>query len=230
MIRCKEGSILSTEEEYRGIADMWEAEELDRQIAMEYPRKGKVRGKHHMEWISEIDCRGYKLTLPVLEIETESEKTGKKETKTYQRLTNLRVTEKNAGEFASAGRGRWQIENEGFNLQKNIRYDIQHANSEDYNAMKRHYLLTQTADILLQLYEEGIPEFREIKRDIKKYAARPGEVIHMSKKSGVIWLGDVDNFSEKREYCNTDLLYHRHGRGLRSGFRKSFEYVGRKAA
>lgn len=82
------------------------------------------------------------------EIGTESEKTGKKEIKTFQWLTDLVVTGKNAEEFASAGWGRWQIENEGFNLQKNIRYDIRHANSEDYNAMKCHYLLTQIADIL----------------------------------------------------------------------------------
>ncbi len=35
----------------------------------------------------------------------------------------------------------------------------------------------------------------------KKYAARPGEVIHMSKNVGAIWLGAVDNFSEKQKYC-----------------------------
>lgn len=168
LIRYKEGSIPSIAEEYRSIADMGDAQGLDRQIAREYPRKGKVKEKHHMEWVPEIDYRGYKLTLLALEIETESEKAGKKETKAFQWLTDLVVTGKNAGEFAGAGRGRWQIENEGFNLQKNIRYDIQHANSEDYNAMKCHYLLTQIADILLQLYEKGIPGLREAKRDIKR--------------------------------------------------------------
>ena len=171
LIRYKEGSIPSIAEEYRSIADMGEAEELDRKIAREYPRKGKVKEKHHMEWVPDIDYRGYKLTLLALEIETETEKTGRKETKTFQWLTDLVVTGKNAGEFAMTGRGRWQIENEGFNLQKNIRYNIQHANSKDYNAMKCHYLLTQIADILLQLYEKGIPGLREAKRDIKKISS-----------------------------------------------------------
>lgn len=171
LIRYKEGSIPSIAEEYRSIAGMGEAEELDRQIAREYPRKGKVKEKHHMEWVPEIDYRGYKLTLLALEIEVESEKTGKKGTKTFQWLTDLVVTGKNAGEFASAGRGRWQIENEGFNLQKNIRYDIQHANSKDHNAMKCHYLLTQIADILLQLYEKGHPGLREAKKGIKKISS-----------------------------------------------------------
>ena len=124
-----------------------------------------------MEWVPEIDYRGYKLTLPALEIESESEKTGKKETKIFQWLTDLTGTGKNAGEFARVGRGRWQIVNEGFNIQKNIRYDIQHANSEDYNAMKCHYLLTQIADILLQLYEKGSPGLREAKKNIKKISS-----------------------------------------------------------
>lgn len=171
LLRYKEGSIPSIAEEYRSIAGMGEAEELDREIAREYPRKGKIKEKHHMEWVPEIDYRGYKLTLLVLEIGTESEKAGEKGTKSFQWLTDLWVTGKNAGEFARAGRGRWQIENEGFNLQKNVRYDIQHANSEDYNAMKCHYLLTQIADILLQLYEKGSPGILEAKREIKKISS-----------------------------------------------------------
>lgn len=171
LLRYKEGSIPSIAEEYRSIADMGEAGELDRQIAREYPRKGKIKEKHHMEWVPEIDYRGYKLTLLALETETSSEKTGKTETKVFQWLTDLLITGKNAGEFASAGRGRWQIENEGFNIQKNIRYDIQHVNSMDYNAMKCHYLLTQIADILLQLYEKGHPGLREAKKSIKKISS-----------------------------------------------------------
>lgn len=52
-----------------------------------------------------------------------------------------------------------------------MRNNIQHANSEDYNAMKCHYLLTQIADILLQLYEKGSPGIREAKRGIKKISS-----------------------------------------------------------
>ena len=35
---------------------------------------------------------------------------------------------------------------------------ITHANSLNYNAMKNHYLITQIADILMQLYENGKAE------------------------------------------------------------------------
>lgn len=42
-------------------------------------------------------------------------------------------------------KGRWKIENEGFNNQKNGIYDIEHLNSRKSNAMKNYYLLTQVA-------------------------------------------------------------------------------------
>jgi hypothetical protein len=45
---------------------------------------------------------------------------------------------------------------------------ITHPNSLDYNAMKNHYLITQLADMLLQLYENGAKGIKIIKRTIKK--------------------------------------------------------------
>lgn len=64
--------------------------------------------------------------------------------------------------MTEAGRGRWKIENEGFNNQKNEIYDIEHLNSTDSNAMKNHYLLTQIADIIMQLYLSWSPLIKEI--------------------------------------------------------------------
>lgn len=66
-----------------------------------------------------------------------------------------------------AGRGRWKIENEGFNNQKNGIYRIEHLNSRNSNAMKNHYLLTQIADILMQLYLAWNPIIRELGQSIK---------------------------------------------------------------
>lgn len=47
-----------------------------------------------------------------------TDKTGKKEKHEFQWITNIEVTEKNLEELIAAGRGRWKIENEGFNNQK----------------------------------------------------------------------------------------------------------------
>jgi len=171
LIRYKDGSIPSVAEEYRSICGFGGSDSLDGAIAETYPRKGGVNKKPHMEWVPEIDHRGYSLTLLVLEIEETVEKTGKTKTLSFQWLTDLTVTPSNSAEFANAGRSRWCIENQGFNIQKNVRYDIQHADSLDYNAMKCHYLLTQIADILLQLYEKGRPGIRNAKKTIKNISS-----------------------------------------------------------
>ena len=70
----------------------------------------------------------------------------------FQWITSIELTGRNLEEMIHAGRGRWKIENEGFNSQKNGIYDIEHLNSHDSRAMKNHYLLTQIADIIMQLY------------------------------------------------------------------------------
>lgn len=171
LIRYKDGSIPSVAEEYRSIRSFGGSDSLDGAIAETYPRKGRVNKKLHMEWVPEIDYRGYSLTLLVLEIEETVEKAGKTKTLSFQWLTNLPVTLSNSAEFAKAGRSRWCIENQGFNVQKNVRYDIQHADSLDYNAMKCHYLLTQILDILMQLYEKGRPGIREAKNKIKNISS-----------------------------------------------------------
>lgn len=86
--------------------------------------------------------------------------------------TNIELNEKNLEEMIEAGRGRWKIENEGFNNQKNGIYDIEHLNSYDTNAMKNHYLLTQIADIIMQLYLAWNPLRKEIKQSIKNTSSR----------------------------------------------------------
>lgn len=47
------------------------------------------------------------------------------------------------------GRGRWKVENDGFNNQKNGLYWISYINSQASNVMKYHYLLTQIAYMVM---------------------------------------------------------------------------------
>ena len=89
----------------------------------------------------------------------------------FQWITNLEITKKKVLEYAETGRKRWMIENEGFNIQKNQRYEITHVNSKNYNAMKNHYLITQIADIILQLYEKAIPIIKELNKTIKNISS-----------------------------------------------------------
>ena len=87
-------------------------------------------------------------------------------------LTDIELTKRNLGEMVEAGRGRWKIENEGFNNQKHGLYRIEHLNSRDSNAMKNHYLLTQIADILVQLYMAWNPLIKEIGQSKKNTSSR----------------------------------------------------------
>lgn len=86
--------------------------------------------------------------------------------------TDITVTRSNLGELVDSGRGRWQIENEGFNIQKNLLYNIQHLNSRNTNAMKNHYLLTQIADILMELYLKWSPMIKKLGQGIKNTSSR----------------------------------------------------------
>jgi hypothetical protein len=89
----------------------------------------------------------------------------------YIFLTSMHITSGNAGALARAGRARWKIENEGFNNQKNQRCFIEHAFSENYNAMKNHYLLAQIAEIIMQLYENSAELFKAVKHGIKEISS-----------------------------------------------------------
>ncbi|QAA31705.1 transposase family protein [Clostridium manihotivorum] len=95
-----------------------------------------------------------------------------KTSKNFVFVTNIQITKINAFKIVSAGRSRWKIENEGFNNQKNIRYDIEHACCLNYQAMKNHYLLIQISDILRQLLENGSVAIRELKVGIKEISSR----------------------------------------------------------
>jgi hypothetical protein len=163
LIRYKDGSIPTLAEESEAIMVMGGGEEKTVEVEEIYKRKPQESVKHKMRWVNDLDYNGHTVTVMELEIE----KKGKK-WKEFQWITSMRITAEKAYEFARTGRKRWLIENEGFNIQKNHRYIITHANSLNYNAMKNHYLLTQLADILLQLYENGIKGLKVIKRTLKK--------------------------------------------------------------
>ena len=99
------------------------------------------------------------------------EKGGTKKIK-FQWVSNIELTERKLEEMVAAGRGRWKIENEGFNNQKNGIYCIGHINSRNSTAMKNHYLLTQIADMIMQVYLAWNPLLRKIKQNIKNTSSK----------------------------------------------------------
>lgn len=125
--------------------------------------KGKAFYANHVEEVA-----GKTETMNVFEYEYETEdEEKKKRTVRFRWVSSLEVTKRNLEEMILTGRGRWKIENEGFNNQKNGLYRIEHLNSKNSNAMKNHYLLTQISDILMQIYLAWNPYIRELKQTIK---------------------------------------------------------------
>lgn len=110
--------------------------------------------------------------MNLYEYEYEVKEKGRTRKIKSQWVSNIELTERNLEEMVAAGRGRWKIENEGFNNQKNGIYCIEHINSRNSTAMKNHYLLTQIADMIMQVYLAWNPLLRKIKQSIKNTSSR----------------------------------------------------------
>ena len=95
----------------------------------------------------------------------------KKKITEFMWITSFKISENNQKELVYYGKQRWKIENEGFNMQKNGTFDIEHVYSKKYNAMKAHYFFIQFAHTIRQLLEKGIKHIKEIKMSIKEVSA-----------------------------------------------------------
>lgn len=70
----------------------------------------------------------------------------------FVHITNLLVSHQNVWQISQHGRLRWNIENQGFNEQKNHGYNLSHKYSHSHlGAMKNYYQLMQLAHMINQL-------------------------------------------------------------------------------
>jgi len=71
-------------------------------------------------------------------------------------ITNFHVCRNNVDNIANkGGRLRWKVENEGFNVQKNNGYEMEHPYSEHSNGFRIFYLLLLIAHFISQLILHG---------------------------------------------------------------------------
>ncbi len=71
-------------------------------------------------------------------------------------ITNIEQTQDLVVVTADGGRLRWKIENEGFNIQKNLGYELEHKYSRvSFVALKNYYQILQIAHIINQLVEKS---------------------------------------------------------------------------
>lgn len=93
------------------------------------------------------------------------------EGKEYMWIVSFEITEKNSKKLIYLGRQRWRIENEGFNIQKNGTFNIEHKYSYNYNAIKAHYFFIQFAHTIRQLLEKGLSYIIDLRMSIKEVSA-----------------------------------------------------------
>ena len=95
--------------------------------------------------------------LNVLECrEVKKEKTEQECHSKFKWVTNLTITKKHVIHIAQeGGRNRWKIENEGFNVQKNGGYELEHAYTTNPTSAKIFYFFLQIAHMIAQLMEKG---------------------------------------------------------------------------
>ena len=99
----------------------------------------KFQDKH---WVNVLACRTFNRK--------------KRKRSHYLWFTNFVIDKNNFYYLANkGGRLRWKEENEGFNMQKNGGYNLEHTYSYDFKAAVNFYLLMQIAHILNQLIEKG---------------------------------------------------------------------------
>lgn len=74
----------------------------------------------------------------------------------FEWITNIIPEKINIEELCNkGGRYRWKIENEGFNIQKNGGYNLEHSFSTNNVAAKNYYIMMQIAHMVNQLVEHG---------------------------------------------------------------------------
>ena len=87
-------------------------------------------------------------------------------------ITSLKINESNYPEIVKLGRSRWKIENEGFNVQKNRTFDIEHLYSKNTTAIKVHYLVIQIAHVIRQIVEKGLKAIKELNLKLKEISQK----------------------------------------------------------
>ena len=131
------------------------AEEMQSQLSLlpeNLYRRETMTTRQVIRWTSEITYHTHSL----YGIHCPDHYQKSSEEKKFLYISSIKPTRSTVGSLANgAGRQRWKIENQGFNMQKNGGYNLEHVYTENDNAAKCYYLCLQIAHILNQLIEKG---------------------------------------------------------------------------
>ena len=151
MIVLADDDLKDLNQEYEALLKM--APDCGRQIELEDGVRQTFRWMNsipytdsclYQHWVNVMDC-----------IETGQNAQGDGKTSKNKWVTNFTLTSGNLPKLSRAGRSCWKIENEGFNLQKNGGYRLEHPYNHHDVARKVFYFLLQIALTIFQLMARG---------------------------------------------------------------------------
>lgn len=128
--------------------------------------------KKNYAWVNALPYQDHSLNI------LEEVEWNKNRKRNFVWITNFKINPLTVKKLADqGGRLRWKIENEGFNIQKNGGYNLEHHYCEDNNAMKNFYFLLQIAHMLNQLMVHGslLRQFQAMLGSLRNLARRMAE-------------------------------------------------------
>jgi len=147
IIVFKEGSMPALWREYQTLLELCPANRKRRLLGTE--------GQQDFAWVHDlryVDDKGRRQCFNAFQCH---EQTGQ-DKHFFAWMTNFSLRADNVATLANrGGRCRWKIENEGFNIQKNGGFNLEHAYSTTDRQIKNFYILMQLAHLILQLMERG---------------------------------------------------------------------------
>jgi hypothetical protein len=154
MIVLQENGIPYVNEEFKSLLPL----AAENHLCLHTGPQNRIRQDYR--WINDIsyvDSEGDEHTVAVLEcLENKPASDGQRKTTRFKWITNFTLKSNKVIALANeGGRIRWKIENEGFNVQKNGGFDLEHAYTRNPIASKVFYFLLQIAHLIAQLIEKG---------------------------------------------------------------------------
>lgn len=152
----KDGNLKTVWDDINGLRPLSEGNRTatEETVAIRVEKEGKLitaesLTEHSYFWINNLAYDQFKLSY----IEMKEVKDDQL-AHTFAYVTNYTVNRLNVRELAENGRIRFKIENEGFNVQKNLGYGLTHKFSRtSMNATKNYYTCMQIGHLINQIFE-----------------------------------------------------------------------------
>ena len=163
IITCKAGSLPALVHDYTSLKKILPKNRTQQTV-------GTTR--QHFAWVNDLQHEKHRLSV------FECRETTPEKEQYFAWVTSFHVECASVITLANqGGRLRWKIENEGFNIQKNHGYALEHAYSKHEYAAQNFYYLLQVAHTIHQLMQKGslLRDFRKRLGSFRNFLRRLAE-------------------------------------------------------